>query len=62
MGQARHSRAKEGVRRRSLLPMDVPRVVFPSEDELSKCGAINQDWEGVEKEAMDRNLVSNSHF
>lgn len=41
--------------------MDVPWVVFPSEDRVSICGAINH-WEGVEKEATDRNLTSNSHF
>lgn len=42
--------------------MDVPQIVFPSEDRVCICGAIKQDWEGVGKEAIDRNPASNSHF
>lgn len=51
-----------GLGRRERLPMDVPWPVCPSENPVSICEVMDQDWMGVEEEAMGRNPASNSPF
>lgn len=52
---ARGSRAGQGTVGSEKEKADVSWLVFPSEDGVSMCGAVDQEWVGVEKEAMGSN-------